>query len=292
MMLLASWPAPVGLGRTCPLPSLRPKLRTALVATALLTLPCALLPTLCAQVEGGFVQGMGWSCIEELVWGDKQHAWVRPGQLFTRGPGTYKVGGWVGRREAGGGGGTSVVLVAVSVRAPCCSPCACLVRSQACVFPRPNRPSIPLLRRLHFDILPHRCLLALDAPHPPVVALCCAALRCHPGRDHTPHASSTPCPLQIPTANDIPVDFRVTLLRNAPCERTPMVHSSKAVGEPPFFLGTSVFFALKVGLGGGGGVGGVGWCGWVGGWGGGGQHQSSLVSKACVGRQECAQLSA
>ncbi|PSC76668.1 Xanthine dehydrogenase [Micractinium conductrix] len=91
------------------------------------------------QVEGGFVQGMGWSCIEELVWGDKQHAWVRPGQLFTRGPGTYK----------------------------------------------------------------------------------------------------------IPTANDIPVDFRVTLLRNAPCERTPMVHSSKAVGEPPFFLGTSVFFALK-----------------------------------------------
>lgn len=43
--------------------------------------------------------------------------------------------------------------------------------------------------------------------------------------------------MQIPTANDIPVDFRVTLLRNAPCDRTPMVHSSKAVGEPPFFLG-------------------------------------------------------
>ena len=46
-----------------------------------------------------------------------------------------------------------------------------------------------------------------------------------------------PAALQIPTANDIPVDFRVTLLRNAPCERTPMVHSSKAVGEPPVFLG-------------------------------------------------------
>jgi hypothetical protein len=46
-----------------------------------------------------------------------------------------------------------------------------------------------------------------------------------------------PGPLQIPTANDIPIDFRVTLLRNSPCERTPMVHSSKAVGEPPFFLG-------------------------------------------------------
>lgn len=91
------------------------------------------------QVEGAFVQGMGWSCIEELVWGDSAHAWVRPGTLFTRGPGAYK----------------------------------------------------------------------------------------------------------IPTANDIPVDLRVTLLRDSPCERTPMVHSSKAVGEPPFFLGTCVFWALK-----------------------------------------------
>lgn len=91
------------------------------------------------QVEGAFVQGMGWSCIEELVWGDSEHRWVRPGTLFTRGPGAYK----------------------------------------------------------------------------------------------------------IPTANDIPIDMRVTLLRNAPCARTPMVHSSKAVGEPPFFLGTSVFWALK-----------------------------------------------
>ena len=41
------------------------------------------------------------------------------------------------------------------------------------------------------------------------------------------------------------VDFRVTLLKNAPCIRTPLAHSSKAVGEPPFFLGASVFFALK-----------------------------------------------
>ena len=43
------------------------------------------------QIEGGFVQGMGWMCIEELQWGDRQHPWIRPGQLFTRGPGTYKV---------------------------------------------------------------------------------------------------------------------------------------------------------------------------------------------------------
>ncbi len=39
------------------------------------------------QVEGGFVQGLGWTCIEELVWGDKEHEWVRPGTLHTRGPG-------------------------------------------------------------------------------------------------------------------------------------------------------------------------------------------------------------
>ncbi len=40
------------------------------------------------QVEGGFVQGMGWTCLEELVWGDCDHSWVRPpGTLFTRGPG-------------------------------------------------------------------------------------------------------------------------------------------------------------------------------------------------------------
>lgn len=47
------------------------------------------------------------------------------------------------------------------------------------------------------------------------------------------------------SVNDIPVDLRVTLLRNSPCSRTPLVHSSKAVGEPPFFLGSCVFFALK-----------------------------------------------
>lgn len=43
------------------------------------------------QVEGAFMQGMGWSTIEELVWGDRKHTWVRPGMLQTRGPGTYKI---------------------------------------------------------------------------------------------------------------------------------------------------------------------------------------------------------
>lgn len=51
---------------------------------------------------------------------------------------------------------------------------------------------------------------------------------------------------KIPTANDIPVDLRVTLLKDAPNGHTPLAHSSKAIGEPPFFLGAAVFFALKV----------------------------------------------
>ncbi|MFH8134530.1 xanthine dehydrogenase molybdopterin binding subunit [Pantoea osteomyelitidis] len=36
------------------------------------------------QVEGGFVQGMGWLTCEELVWSDK-------GQLLTDGPASYKI---------------------------------------------------------------------------------------------------------------------------------------------------------------------------------------------------------
>lgn len=29
--------------------------------------------------------------MEETTWGDSEHRWVRPGQLFTRGPGAYKI---------------------------------------------------------------------------------------------------------------------------------------------------------------------------------------------------------
>jgi Molybdopterin-binding domain of aldehyde dehydrogenase len=48
---------------------------------------------------------------------------------------------------------------------------------------------------------------------------------------------------KIPTADNIPRDFRVKLLENVPNARA--VHSSKAVGEPPLHLGATVFFALK-----------------------------------------------
>ena len=30
------------------------------------------------------MQGMGWLCLEELQWGDKEHPWVRPGHLQTK----------------------------------------------------------------------------------------------------------------------------------------------------------------------------------------------------------------
>ncbi len=39
------------------------------------------------QVEGAFVQGMGWCTMEEL-------AWMKSGTMFTRGPGAYKIPGF------------------------------------------------------------------------------------------------------------------------------------------------------------------------------------------------------
>ena len=42
---------------------------------------------------------------------------------------------------------------------------------------------------------------------------------------------------------DLPLELNVHLLKNA---ANPLaVYSSKAVGEPPFFLGGSVYFAIK-----------------------------------------------
>ncbi|KAK1409893.1 hypothetical protein QVD17_36422 [Tagetes erecta] len=89
------------------------------------------------QIEGAFVQGMGWVALEELKWGDESHKWIAPGFLLTAGPGNYK----------------------------------------------------------------------------------------------------------IPSVNDVPLKFKVSLLKDAPNDKA--IHSSKAVGEPPFFLASSVFFAIK-----------------------------------------------
>ena len=82
----------------------------------LMDLGCTLNPVIdIGQIEGAFVQGMGWCTMEECVWGDKAHKWVRrrlcsstghatwwcntpllrvqmkPGSLLTRGPGFYKI---------------------------------------------------------------------------------------------------------------------------------------------------------------------------------------------------------
>jgi xanthine dehydrogenase large subunit len=42
------------------------------------------------QIEGGFVQGMGWLTTEELVW-ERPDAARNPGALLTRAPSTYKI---------------------------------------------------------------------------------------------------------------------------------------------------------------------------------------------------------
>ncbi|KAJ7980773.1 putative Xanthine dehydrogenase [Quillaja saponaria] len=89
------------------------------------------------QIEGAFIQGLGWVALEELKWGDGAHKWIPPGCLFTCGPGSYK----------------------------------------------------------------------------------------------------------IPSANDVPFKFNVSLLKGHPNVKA--IHSSKAVGEPPFFLASAVFFAIK-----------------------------------------------
>ncbi|WP_018606868.1 xanthine dehydrogenase molybdopterin binding subunit [Uliginosibacterium gangwonense] len=86
------------------------------------------------QIEGGFVQGMGWLTCEELVWHQDKH---RFGQLATHAPSTYK----------------------------------------------------------------------------------------------------------IPAVSDCPAIFNVKLFSNANVEDS--IHRSKAVGEPPFMLAFSVFFALR-----------------------------------------------
>ncbi len=53
----------------------------------------------------------------------------------------------------------------------------------------------------------------------------------------------SPDTYKIPTINDIPADFRIELLPNVPNDGT--IRRSKAVGEPPFMLGISVWLAIK-----------------------------------------------
>ena len=126
------------------------------------------------QVEGAFVQGLGWATTEEVVKCDGSHAWV-------------------GRGNGRGRGGQSSKVKTSSSSSSNISP-----------------------------------LSTLD------------------GSTHT----RGPGTYKIPSADDAPSDLRVSLLkgsRNAATAKT--VHSSKAVGEPPFFLGAAAFFALKRAVG-------------------------------------------
>ncbi|XP_062236272.1 xanthine dehydrogenase/oxidase [Platichthys flesus] len=51
---------------------------------------------------------------------------------------------------------------------------------------------------------------------------------------------------KIPAFGDIPTDFTVSLLRDAPNDKA--IFASKAVGEPPLFLASTVFYAIKDGI--------------------------------------------
>ena len=53
----------------------------------------------------------------------------------------------------------------------------------------------------------------------------------------------SPDTYKIPTANDLPADFRVEFLSGVP--NPGVIGKSKAVGEPPFMLALSVWLAIK-----------------------------------------------
>ncbi len=56
--------------------------------------------------------------------------------------------------------------------------------------------------------------------------------------------TSGPASYKIPTVADMPLDLRVTLVENRKNPEDTVFHS-KAVGEPPFMLGISVWCAIK-----------------------------------------------
>nr|R4ZGN4.1 RecName: Full=Xanthine dehydrogenase; Short=XD; AltName: Full=Xanthine oxidoreductase; Short=Axorp; Short=XOR [Blastobotrys adeninivorans]CCV20080.1 xanthine oxidoreductase [Blastobotrys adeninivorans] len=50
---------------------------------------------------------------------------------------------------------------------------------------------------------------------------------------------------KIPGFRDIPQEFNVGHLRDRPFKHLKTIHRSKGIGEPPLFLGSSVFFAIR-----------------------------------------------
>jgi len=54
-----------------------------------------------------------------------------------------------------------------------------------------------------------------------------------------------PATYNMPTVSDLPAEFNVSLLRKTKEEVPRLLYSSKGIGEPPFFNGSSVYFAIK-----------------------------------------------
>lgn len=50
---------------------------------------------------------------------------------------------------------------------------------------------------------------------------------------------------KIPGFRDIPQEFNVSLLKDVNWENLRTIQRSRGVGEPPLFLGSSVFFAIR-----------------------------------------------
>lgn len=57
-----------------------------------------------------------------------------------------------------------------------------------------------------------------------------------------------PSTYKIPSCHSIPLDFRVTLLENGPNDQE-TIGGSRAIGEPPLFLASAVFFAIRQAIG-------------------------------------------
>uniref|UniRef100_A0A182SMG7 Aldehyde oxidase/xanthine dehydrogenase second molybdopterin binding domain-containing protein n=1 Tax=Anopheles maculatus TaxID=74869 RepID=A0A182SMG7_9DIPT len=58
--------------------------------------------------------------------------------------------------------------------------------------------------------------------------------------------SRGPGTYKLPGFGNIPAEFNVSLLTGAPNPRA--VYSSKAIGEPPLFLASSAYFAIKAAI--------------------------------------------
>ncbi|KAF2199175.1 xanthine dehydrogenase/oxidase [Delitschia confertaspora ATCC 74209] len=58
-------------------------------------------------------------------------------------------------------------------------------------------------------------------------------------------ATRGPGNYKIPGFRDIPQDFRVTLLKGVEWENLRTIQRSRGIGEPPLFMGSAVFFAIR-----------------------------------------------